>query len=148
MIEDEVKQKEVEFPNELDELDKFIIARRVADPCIKNRELAAISGYGEDTIGRHLKRPRVIETIKQLQRPALDIIMAARNTAARKLVNLVNSEDDSVAIKACTAILKDVLENTGSAEERKSDIRSFLESLKDEDINAFEESRRNREDDN
>jgi hypothetical protein len=132
MIEDEVKQKEIEFPNELDELDKFIIARRVADPCIKNRELAAISGYGEDTIGRHLKRPRVIETIKQLQR----------------LVNLVNSEDDSVAIKACTAILKDVLENTGSAEERKSDIRSFLESLKDEDINAFEESRRNREDDN
>lgn len=83
------------------------------------RELAGMTGIGLGWVEKLRASEPYKRALSDLSRPALDVLRAAKKKAAVKLIRLIDSADDRVAVKACVAILgKDLEAKTQPTENR------------------------------
>lgn len=74
------------------------------------RQIAEAAGVSPSTVQRRLRDPAVREMIAQARKDAVTHVVAAlaeaRSVAAQRLRALIDSEDDGMALRASTAVLR------------------------------------------
>lgn len=131
---------EIDVFADLDSVDKFLIRKRIEHPGITINELARQVKLHRQTVSERLQKVKVQQAIEELSKNALTVIIDAQNEAARRLVQHMRSGDPDISLRATIAMLKDVLAMPIKLQDRKSEIKRFLDSLTSEDIDAFFES--------
>lgn len=123
---------------DIDAIDREIIKLRIENPKITTIELGKRFNLARHTISKRLQKEKVRRALDQLQKNALDTLLDAQSEAARRLIGHMRSQDPDLSLKACKEILVGVLAKTISIKSDRGPIRSFLDSLSDEDLDGFE----------
>lgn len=119
--------------DELDSWDKEIIRLKLRNPAATQASIAKEMGVHAHTVMNRLKKFIVKQTLEELQKKALDILLDAQSEAAIKTKELMRaSEDDRIQLKAAEMILKGVL-----ADKVDLSVNSFAEWAKK--VNSEEE---------
>jgi hypothetical protein len=100
--------------DELDQVDLALIEALLVKPAAKYDELSAACGLAERSILRRVTRPRFADALTMCRLPAVDMLVKGRERAARRLLALVDSADEQVALRACLSILHTLLEPADS----------------------------------
>ena len=124
---EEVEQRKERIPEVLTKIQLSDVEKRVlqidCDPQFNKLtqiEKAELAGIGVAAYRSCLDRPAYKAAKSAITKDAIELIMDARSQAARKMVKLINSENEAVALRACENILGDVLkEKTGTKEQQK-----------------------------
>ncbi len=96
----------------LDETDKELLRIKLEQPAISYSQLSGKLGMSLGQVYKRCKEEIFQKALTEYQKHAIDIVRDAKQQAARKLVKLINSTDDRVALNACLAICADVLPGT------------------------------------
>lgn len=94
---------------EFDDLDKELLRLKLEQPGRSNVELAALTKRAWRTIIRRTSRPEFQAALQEYQKKAVDLVMGAKTKAVRKIISLLNSKDENIALKAAIAIAADML---------------------------------------
>jgi hypothetical protein len=93
------------YLKELDEVDKELLRLKLEKASITYIEMAEAVGLTTRQICKRTLNPTFQKTLAEYQKRAIDIIVEAKERAARKLIKLIDSENDTVASKVCIALL-------------------------------------------
>jgi DNA-binding Lrp family transcriptional regulator len=94
---------------ELDDIDKEMIRLRLERPTITYREIGEKLDLNLKQVWKRYNEPIFQRALTEFQKKAIDIILDAKAKAARRLVRLVDSENEQVAAKVCLALCADAL---------------------------------------
>jgi DNA-binding Lrp family transcriptional regulator len=90
---------------ELDGIDSRILEMQLRHPAITHREIGDILGIRRQTVTERVNAPKFKRATAIANQAARDIYLGAQAEAARKLRQLVHSEDERVALRACITLL-------------------------------------------
>lgn len=93
----------------LDAKDKEILKLKLEQPSRTMLELSELTGISWRQIATRISRPHFKRAMARAQRKAIDIILDAKERAAYRLIELIDSKDEQAALKASIAILADIL---------------------------------------
>ncbi len=125
--------------DELDDVDRAMLAVLEAKPAATDQELATAVGLVRETCNRRKRRRAFQKALEMLRLEALDVFRGNQRKAARRLGELVDSKDEDVAIRASLEHLKPLLrkEDAGGGE---SGAEAFARLL--EDAYSFRERKK------
>ena len=89
----------------IDDVDKRIIQHLLEYPDTTQKDLANQFGYSVSGIINRIKRPAFVNAMKDMHLKTMDIYLSAQTLAARRLMKLIQSSDEQVALKACNLAL-------------------------------------------
>ena len=98
---------------EFDNIDRVLIKEKVENPKITNTKLAIILDSSTKTVKRHMDKPEVQKEIIRLQeenhKTALDLIKESQTKAVRKVLEIMESGQESNQLKAACELIKNLL---------------------------------------
>lgn len=140
------EQIEENVPNELQHLppDLQRAVHMYLSGSFRPKEIAGIINRAPSTVTKWLRKPEVINYINAVQREETEIVKQALKSlqlkAAYKLNDLLDSEDDAVALNT----VKEILNRTGHVVTQEKNVKithqTFEEKLKRLDENLIEEA--------
>ena len=91
--------------------DKKVLQFHLENPELKQIEIARLLKLNESTMSQIFNKPAFKKAKSDFSRNALEIINQNKQKAALTLIELLDSESESIKLKVATEILKTVLEN-------------------------------------
>ena len=76
------------------------------NPEIAVKDVAKQLGWHVQTVYKHIKRPHIAEAIREIKGSVEEIILDAQRLAAKRIKRLIMSDNESIALKATTEVLK------------------------------------------
>lgn len=89
----------------LDEVDHKLLRQLMEYPETTQKELAKMVGFSPSGLKKRIDRPAFKNAMKDIHLKTMDIFLKAQKLAARKLMKLVQSDDEQVALKACGMVM-------------------------------------------
>lgn len=96
---------------ELDDFDKALIKIIVEHPHLSKKQIAEVMNAPYDKVKYHTYKPVVKKTLNQFHSSAMELLTGAHNQAAMKIISLLQSKDQRVALEAAKTVLKNLLDN-------------------------------------
>jgi hypothetical protein len=91
---------------ELTTLDKEVVKLKIKFPTITHEEIATLLDSGRTTITEVLNKIPVQEALAEFNEKWYNVIVQARNKAARRLRGLLDNPNPLIVIRACEQILQ------------------------------------------
>ena len=110
----ENKRRSYYKTSELDEVDRELLRLKLERPGITYMEMSEATGLKFGMLAARTLAPQFQQELTELQGEAIDIILKAKQKAARRLTRLIQSTDDNIALRAALAILSKELELSGT----------------------------------
>lgn len=99
---------------QLDSTDRAILQILKRKPTFKQADVARELGLSRNAISKRYSKPILAAAIEDLQTGIEESINEARRLAARRIQELVDSDNESIALKACQSLLEQDLKGAGS----------------------------------
>lgn len=93
----------------IDELDRVIIKHLVEYPNTTQKELAKVANLSMSGIRHRINRPAFKKAMEDLHAKTEEIFLKAQTLAARRLMKLIQSDDDTIALRACNMALQPMI---------------------------------------
>lgn len=103
---------------ELNETDKKVIQYRLRFTDITQNEIAQLCSISDNMVSLILQKPSVKLILKEFEGDWIEMLINAKEKAAKKLIKLIDEKNPSIALRACENILQlDKIDITKTGEE-------------------------------
>ena len=97
------------FLDELDEVDKYLIRRKLEEPKVSGRTLADELDLNENTIYRRFGKDKVKRAMIELNKSSIEIIQENQVRIIRKILARLESSDEAISLRAAISLLNKVV---------------------------------------
>ena len=94
----------------LDEKDLIILRHYRNDPNVKKKDIAAALGISANALSMRLRKQMLKDAITDIVGDVQEVLAQAKGLAARRLKRLIMSENEMIALRASTEVLKGELD--------------------------------------
>lgn len=103
---------------DLNETDKKVIQYKLRFPDITQNEIAQLCSISDNMVSLIFQKPSVKLILKEFEGDWLEMLVNAKEKAAKRLIKLIDSKTESIALRTCESILQlDKIDITKTGEE-------------------------------